>query len=110
MEGSTIRGPYVYGSTDNKLQYISGHPTKGNTNGNFEYDLNGNMILDRSKKMAVVYDANNMPVMFRFFTSLPPDPIPLDQILFPAGAGVVADVTVGYDANGNRAFKQTYKY
>lgn len=109
-EGSTTFGPYHYLPDKNEVSYISGSPTKGNSFGNYVYDANGNMIIDRSKKMSVIYDFRNMPVDFQFFDAVPNRALTEADVYSMGGANKKAEVYIDYDAEGNRVSKQTYRY
>jgi hypothetical protein len=105
-EDGQIVGPYVYASGTNRVTSVSGHPTRA-ASGTFVYDPNGNMVLDRSKKMAIKYDWRGLPVLFRFYPSLPAS-VSWDQALNLGNAR--ADVEMIYDASGSRVLKRTVRY
>lgn len=116
QRGTDPTGTYNYNSGTNQLNSISNHQTKSTAN-NYLYDPNGNMILDFSKKMVVVYDWRDMPVSFKFYDQIPPYIlnlvfawIKLEQRITANGGVLKAEVKMVYDAQGNRVLKQEYKY
>jgi RHS repeat-associated protein len=98
---------YVYDGNTNKLKGITG--SAKDPSNNYEYDPNGNMILDRSKKMVVIYDWRNMPVCFSFYNTIPTpfDPKTIDGT---SGVNKISDVVMIYDASGNRVKKEVLEY
>lgn len=121
--GTESAQPYEYYNTGimeaartNRLARVNGY--HGDPS-NFVFDLNGNMILDKSKKMAVRYDWRNLPVAFIFYDGLPlnvtagfegewSDPVmTIDQAIESAvNYGTeISRVTMLYDAQGNRVYK-----
>lgn len=107
MENGVQYGPYTYASGTNRVTQVGGHPTR-NVSNNFVYDPNGNMVLDRSKKMGVKYDFRNMPVLFRFYNSAPASGVTWEQAANLGGQR--ADVEIVYDAAGSRVIKKTVRY
>jgi YD repeat-containing protein len=105
----------------NKVHKVENHPTK-NSDNNFIYDPNGNMVLDYSKKMYIEYNWRDMPVCFTFYNSIPASVLVaadetaranlwqnLKQAI-EATATVVSEVKMVYDASGNRVRKKEFKY
>jgi hypothetical protein len=99
---------YSYYSQSNKLEKLippeSGSLTRSENN-NFVYDLDGNMILDKSKKMAISYDWRDMPVSFKFYDNNPA--VASNSSLDFTGCNLVSEVRMVYDASGNRVLKTT---
>ena len=97
---------YVYKPNSNKLEKITHKKDPGSllptSFPNYEYDANGNMIIDRSKKMAITYNWLNMPISFKFYASIPIDINTLSSL------PVLSEVRMLYDASGNRVLKTTY--
>ena len=70
---------YGYGTAGNKLLTVSDNGTAairgkvfkdGNTTGNdYEYDLNGNLINDKNKKITITYNRYNQPAQVSFSDS-----------------------------------------
>jgi hypothetical protein len=107
-EGSRNYGPYDYDLATNRLLRIANHPTRSSIYENFVYDPNGNMVFDRSKKMAVQYDWRNMPVRFIFYSDLSAYANTTPHWTNVGSLGVRRSVVdMAYDANGKRLFKQT---
>ena len=80
----------------------------GGARPNYVYDPNGNMVLDRSKRVVVLYDWRDMPVAFEFYASIPDVNIEWGDCRdFKARFGVepASKVTMMYDASGNRVLK-----
>jgi YD repeat-containing protein len=90
-----------YGNSSRLLN----NPIK-NRPANFIYDRNGNQVVDKSKKIVTIYDWRDMPVMFKFYLSLPSDinwPVTgLDE------SQLVSQVAMMYDAAGDRVLKTEY--
>ncbi|MBD3420692.1 MAG: hypothetical protein GF398_11295 [Chitinivibrionales bacterium] len=76
----------------NRLAYIAGHNSKGDDD-NYDYDANGNMIYDKSKKMTINYDWRDMPTHFQFHDD---------------NGTLLSEVIMLYDAAGNRVVKTAY--
>lgn len=102
---NTQRQYRYYGQT-NRLKNVTGGEEE-----NYVYDENGCLILDIKKRMLVEYDYRDLPVQFLFFNDLPavnPDERgecggELSVIL--ASYEPVSEVTMVYDASGNRVLK-----
>jgi RHS repeat-associated protein len=78
---------------------------------NFIYDPNGNMVLDRSKKMAILYSWQDLPVEFQLFDSIPDDVTDwqaVDTLANRTGITLASAVKMLYDAGGNRVLKEEY--
>jgi len=88
---------YNYDLSDHKLAGITGTAygweadEKAGTN--YEYDGNGNMVVDRSKKMRVGYDWRNLPIKFTFYANV------------DDGSNPIRQVHMIYDASGKRLAK-----
>lgn len=120
IEGSHQLQGYAYGNNNNQLQYIpnSSKDRTVNQNPNYIYDPNGNMVLDRSKNMAVIYDWRDMPLKFKFYDRIPDEQIQWNDVhrleeLYPQGhpsgaVQVFSYVTMMYDPGGNRVMKSTF--
>jgi antitoxin component YwqK of YwqJK toxin-antitoxin module len=107
-------GQYSYAEVESKkTSRLVRVPGKHADEVNYLYDANGNMVLDKSKKMGIIYDWRNLPVMFKFYASIPAnvsrddagsldtrshDPVPL-----------LSYVVMRYDAAGARVMKQTFE-
>jgi RHS repeat-associated protein len=104
-------GDYTYYGGSNKLKYIENSQSKSGlgTNLNYIYDYNGNMVLDRSKKMVIEYDWRDMPVRFVFFDRIPETAATYDDVkaLFADPSITIAsELAMMYDASGNRVLKE----
>lgn len=116
QEGSTLLDDYNYKPKSSQLEYILGSVNKKPTTGgqpNYLYDPNGNMVLDRSKNMVIVYDSNNMPVLFKFYDDIPDIAFAwntLTQLDTRTDVIKLAEVEMLYDASGSRVKKLTYSY
>lgn len=131
VEGAvSVTGYNHYGKT-NRLKSVDVSNGGEISNKEFMYDVHGNMVLDREKKMAVEYDWRDMPIRFLFFEGIPGhDIITVDnetgsyKILDPTAeteniveyleneagkadspANLLSTVTMLYDAGGNRVIK-----
>lgn len=60
-------GRYGDNVLGHQLKSVTGYHSDDVNNENYEYDENGNMIWDASKKMHVTYNYQNMPVKFTFY-------------------------------------------
>jgi hypothetical protein len=117
---------YMYGNPDgtptykNRLQYIANSSSKDKTAGNnpaYLYDPNGNMVLDRSKRMCIEYDWRDLPITFRFFDNIPDIAFSwhngaksIDAQVQESGARLLSEVQMLYSAAGERVTKSTYEY
>lgn len=104
---------YVYQPGSSRLQYItnSQQDKTAQGNDNYIYDPNGNMVLDRSKNMVVVYDWRDMPVVFKFYDIIPDEPFlwnTIGQLDARSDVAMVSCVGMVYDANGSRVAKKVY--
>ncbi len=110
-----ILSGYEYKLKTSQLQYIP-NSSKDQTAGgqpNYLYDPNGNMVCDRSKKMVIVYDAQNMPIWFKFYNTIPDRQFTWDTLkeldtMDDDGVENLAVVEMLYDASGNRVKKLLY--
>lgn len=117
-ESRFILDNYAYTAHKNQLAYIPGSAMDQTADGqpNYLYDLNGNMVLDRSKNMVVEYDWRNMPVFFTMYSTIPladkdGDPYTwqtLHELNYQDGVEKLAEVEMVYDASGNRVQKLQY--
>ena len=109
-------GEYVYAANKNRLESIVdiatfssfGRQSTANGHSNFIYDPNGNMVLDRSKKMAIRYDWRNMPIAFDIFSEIPDQVLDWKDALDLKGKfGImpVNRIAMLYDSNGKRVMK-----
>jgi len=118
---NTVHPDYQYYFRSNRLKNTTGGPEK-----NYVYDKNGNMVLDKSKNMAVLYDWRNLPIAFYIYTDLPDSGLeinsdgeweapegtvhPFHQYLgYLPGVEIVSRVIMMYDAQGNRVLKVAVK-
>ncbi len=72
------------------------------------YDPDGNLVFDRSKRMGIVYDWRNLPVLYRFYNNVPEDVTWQDAgslEISRSGIKLLSIVKMVYDANGNRVIK-----
>jgi len=117
-------GPYAYGAAVHdtgagagvtmRSSRLAGVPGLQEEEENYLYCSNGNMVFDKSKRMAVVYDWRNLPVRFKFYTGYPEDvsPATCTALESPADGGtpyrLLAYVDMRYDAAGKRVLKQEF--
>jgi hypothetical protein len=133
-----IKEKYVGTSTipsDNKREYQYEYnslyePTKKrnqvgfvtNSNGqatnNYIYDLNGNLILDKAKKMSIQYNWRDLPIRFSFFSGTLPSIVQSDDVARTGDlitsyllqhCDRLSSVEMSYDAAGNRVRKAVRK-
>lgn len=117
-EGSRELDDYTYYQNSNRLKYAE-------SSGELIYDYRGRLVIDKRKKMVIVYDWRDLPVIFRFYSSIP------DGIEYDEKGNVIVDgsyysnyqkyiksiskdnpdcqllstVVMLYDAGGNRVLK-----
>ncbi len=124
-EGDLKLSAYNYDAKSSKLLTIPNIPEKaGLQDGsipNYLYDPNGNMVLDRSKKMVIIYNARNLPAIFKLYPAIPETDKngdhftwetlgDLDYLTDAQGIRLGRmEVEMIYDASGNRVAKNTYK-
>jgi YD repeat-containing protein len=111
-EGPKAYGPYNYTSGTHQVESVSNSPMSSPL-GNYVYDPNGNMILDRAKKMIVEYDWRGLPIAFKFFQSLPDRAIAWNEVAsLNSTEGIVqtSEVQMMYDVSGNRVSKKVFHY
>ena len=111
-EGTKSYGPYNYSAGTHQVVSVPNSPMNS-VLGNYTYDPNGNMVLDRSKKMAIQYDWRNLPIAFKIYHTLPNRPIAwneVDALPFTDGIQETAEVKMMYDADGNRVFKKNFQF
>lgn len=104
-------GAYEYESMTSRLKRINNAGARSHAEA-YLYDENGNMVLDRSKRMGIVYDYRDMPVLFRFYDTIPAGVAAQEagnlEETRPSDVTLLSYVRVMYDAGGNRVFKQTH--
>jgi len=106
VQGSTSDASgtiYDYNSGTSRLK---NQPIKGQID-NFIFDPNGNMVLDKSKKMTIEYDWRDMPILFRFYSSIPGNLTWTNLGSIDPGL-LVSQVAMMYDAAGNRVLKTEF--
>jgi RHS repeat-associated protein len=107
-------GEYHYAQASSKLLNIPTSPRQFdavNQVNNFVYDNNGNMVLDRSKNMVLIYDWRNLPVEFRFYSSIPPAIKNWVDVKNTANFGNVIylkRIKMLYDGANNRVLKEVF--
>lgn len=120
QEGSTAISGYSYHQKTNRLKYAK------DSIRDYVYDQRGNLIVDRFKNLVITYNGDNLPVLFKFYKSIP-STVTSDE----RGTAVISDttftgniyqymdkisstdlncrmisrVTMIYDASGNRVLK-----
>ncbi len=86
-------------NSSHKLLGVAGYHDK--STGNYVYDPKGNMTVDYSKNMGVVYDYRNLPVLFEFYaddadanskTRIAPEPVSTVQMVYDAGGNRIAKI------------------
>ena len=118
-EGS-VSNLYTYYQNTNRLQKPGTKP------GEYIYDYNGSMVVDRFKKLIIEYDWRGLPVHFRFYSSIPSavssdtygtvmvDGIYCSDELYRymknastnnPECRLLSIITMYYDASGNRVMK-----
>lgn len=100
---------YAYPEGKNQVSRIPGHVAKGQPNA-YVYDPDGNMVLDRSKKMTVDYDALGQAIAFRTYLNLPTttltwEDVENDRLRTHLGQVLLETVEMAYDAFGQRVWK-----
>ncbi len=116
-EGTTSLTDYSYGSRtdeDNatiKTSRLTRVGSIHNGNENYLYAPDGSLVYDRDKKMAILYDYRNLPVEFRFYTSIPADAAWTEAATLNDRTGIelISRVKMLYDAGGNRVSKQEFR-
>ena len=111
---------YNYYSNSSRLKNVDNYHSSSI---NYLYDYYGNMVYDASKKMAVLYNWRNLPVLFSFYSQ----PLSSDTLSDHAGGAfngcidpfalsnccsklaMVSKVMMLYDASGNRVTKMEKK-
>ena len=92
---------YQYDATSNRLKTVTDAATgtaatsKGvvNGGGGFEYDFNGNMVEDKSKRLTIKYNFLNLPYEFTFAS---------------ATGATVGRIFITYDADGKKLRKEVF--
>jgi YD repeat-containing protein len=103
---------YQYDVDGSRLKFISNSPSRDKTpNGfdNYAYDPNGNLVLDRSQKMVVVYDWRNHPVSYKFYDVIPDkdlDWMNLEALDYSGEARLAYRIESVYDVSGHRVLKR----
>lgn len=97
----------------------------GSGSDRFTYDNEGNLIIDKEKKMIIQYDYRNLPVFFRFYSSIPSEitadlrgtivqfigsysdlyAYMDDKIKNSTEVKLLSVIAMLYDSNGNRVLK-----
>ena len=100
FENVTKSGTYHYYPNNHRLRNVAGDLRQVNEDydpedNNFDYDYNGNLIQDKTKKLKIDYDWRNMPIRFRMYTDA-------------AMTQLKQVVQMVYNASGNRVAKVTY--
>jgi YD repeat-containing protein len=128
-EGSVNRPKYEYYAQNSRLKNTSGSDSH-----HYLYDKNGNLVVDKNKKMVIEYDWRDMPIAFRFYSSLPAGiqahpsgsgeyvitaPFESEHDLYnymarqasspTSGVTLLSQVVMCYDASGNRVLKMESK-
>lgn len=92
---------YYYYPQSSKLRGIKGNEWIEDS---YVYDGNGNMILDKNKKMYITYDWRDMPEYFKFLNQ---NPEQRSDTLDFSKCKMISEVRMQYDASGNRVLKTT---
>jgi hypothetical protein len=110
-EGSIDKPGYRYYPETSRLKNTSA----SNTESDYFYDKQGNLVLDKLKKMVIEYDWRDMPVKFKFYDEIPSAPPMFNSkgTLFSDASSyfesahktMLSQVVMLYDASGNRALK-----
>ena len=100
FENVTKSGTYHYYPNNHRLRNVAGDLRQVNEDydpedNNFDYDYNGNLIQDKTKKLKIDYDWRNMPIRFRMYTDA-------------AMTQLKQVVQMIYNGSGNRVAKVTY--
>ncbi len=110
-DNSVVGATYDYKPGTNLLTKILNFffPDKSKTN-NYVYDKNGNMVLDQSKQMVILYDYRNMPTNFIFYGAIKlKDGSDGDELQdYEFDNTILKRVYCIYDATGNRVAKLVY--
>lgn len=128
IEGVNTLAGYSYTPGTNKLAYISTSTNKGQyedpenasvLSDNYLYDLEGNLVLDRSKNMVIEYDWRNQPTTFKFYNEIPVYNATGEKIVWSDLKNIeanssgdimeIAQVVMVYDASGKRVKKLVYQ-
>jgi RHS repeat-associated protein len=110
--GQNSWGDYTYYDNTNQLKGVV-NSGKDPEKSNYVYDLNGNMVFDRQKKMAIEYDWRDMPIRFTFFSQVP-SIAELDSwykvktFVVDNQDQVNYEAVMMYDASGNRVRKEVF--
>jgi RHS repeat-associated protein len=107
-EGSTLSA-YDYAPGKNQVVRVPGHLYKGHPNA-YVYDPEGNMVMDRSKRMTIDYDALGQAVAFRVYQAIPEaiftwEDVRDNRLETLHGATLLEKTEMAYDAFGQRVFK-----
>ncbi len=108
-EGDINYASYAYQPGTSRLISVPGDPGKSNSQ-NYVYDPNGNLVLDRSKKLTIDYDWRNMPFKIHFYNEIPSGNLSWRDVENNKLATINAKVELGtiefrYDASGQRVLK-----
>jgi YD repeat-containing protein len=107
-EGSSLPA-YEYLPGKNQVRRIPGHVYKGHPN-TYVYDPEGNLVMDRSKKMTIDYDPLGQVVAFRVYQALPETDLAWEDVRDNRletlhGATMLEKTEMAYDAFGQRVYK-----
>ncbi len=104
---------YQYQPGTNRLKSVANSPKSADDN--YVYDPNANVVLDKSKRMAILYDHRDLPVKFIFYDRIPDDVGQGDwkivhklDTVHQETPQVVSYVKMLYDAAGSRVSKRTF--
>jgi len=119
VEGTSVNPDYKYYGNTNRLKNVKA----ASNNQDYIYDVFGNMVLDKTKKMEIVYDWRNLPIEFNFYDDIPGAVSANEKGIFQVGQNVtmlpsyladqvkngtirlLSSVSMLYDADGNRVMK-----
>jgi hypothetical protein len=126
-EGTNEKTGYRYFTGNSRLKNTSG----STSDADYIYDKHGNLVVDKNKKMVIEYDWRDMPIAFRFYSSIPTSigvsasgqyefaSSELLKDLYQhmvkkastptSGVTLLSQVTMCYDASGNRVLKMESK-
>jgi YD repeat-containing protein len=112
QEGRSSLQNYVYERDGNNVTNRLSHINSKDHGKNYFYDPNGNMVFDRSKKLGLVYDWRNLPVEFRFYSSVPANVNWYESGCLDkkrSGIRLISRLKMVYDISGNRVIKEELK-
>ena len=103
-EGASNLAEYAYGTATNRIDRIPGHLTKGRAN-TYVYDPDGNLVLDRSKKMTMDYDALGQVTAFRIYAGIPDETLTWEDVEDNGLQDRLWGHTIGNGGGGLRCFR-----